>query len=357
MSQSYFVIPGLLLPESAKTRVSAEALKTAGSLTRGLCGELLEQSFQTRAYRHALHLVWLWRVLTRRTKPPAVAAFEWMACDGPELSTEVWNFDLAHEDAAGKLTAVDLSARSDMVEKISTLLTVPLREAGFTLQRWDSRIFVTRKSNWDAVVPPFSTRLYGKSTESDIEGDNAAVARNLMKTLSKLLESAALDTPRGTVNFVWISGGGHAERFYPPTLIRTLLSDEPAPLFWSQNAGILNHRTGALTGADKWPADAPAGDRIALIDALYEPYLREDWAGWEEKLPSVIDTVQKLKTAGLAKDCPDALIVALGASHSVSIPVRVSAGAAGSILARLKAMKQKEEPAEHWIFEREEARA
>lgn len=355
MTQAYFLIPGLLLPTHAKDHISNTTLERLTELSKGLCGDPISQQLDTGVYSDSVHYVWAWKVITRRPFAPALAPFRWLMDHGPELLAEVWQLHLAHRDALGRLVDVEPLLDEATTEALCRFLTPLLRHEGFVLQRWDTRLYLTRKSDWGVRVRPWRTLMHSSPDArrfEDLDGGDSERATQAEQTIARLnqaLETADIRLPDGrAVHALWISEGGHLQRFYPPTLLRSVLTDDPAILAWAQNAGILDHRTGRVTGATEWPSDAPNGERLAVIDELYEPWLNQDWALWQDKLPEVIDTMKRLSDNARLKGCDGALIVACGSRGTQSLPVKYTPRAF-SLLARLTA--QKTIPATDWLFE------
>ena len=92
--------------------------------------------------------------------------------------------------------------------------------------------------------------------------------------------------------------------------------------------------------------DAPAGDVVAVIDALYEPWLNRNWTLWSQRLPDAVNAFETLAAASKKKNCTTALIVACGMTDTVTLTA--PAAPASGLLARLT---QKRLPAASWLFE------
>ncbi len=355
MTQAYFLIPGLRLPTHAKDHISSETLEQLTDLSKGLCSDTIRQELDTGVYTDSIHYVWAWKVITRRQFAPALAPFRWLMDHGPELLSEVWQLHLAHRNVEGTLVDVEPLLDEATIEALCLCLTPALRQEGFVLQRWDTRLYLTRKTDWGVRVRPWRSIVHSTADAcrvEDLEGghsERATQALEAMRRLEQTLTDADIRLPDGrTIDSLWISEGGHLQRFYPPTLLRSVLTDDPAILAWAQNAGILDHRTGRVSGAEQWPSDAPNGERLAVIDDLYESWLTQDWSAWQQKLPEVIATVKRLSDNARLKGCDSALIVACGSRSTVSLPIKF-APRAFSLLARLTT--QKTVPAANWLFE------
>ncbi len=351
MSQAYFLIPGLLLPPDARKSVSQEALRTASALTKSVKGDAVRQTLVAGPLAGSPHLAWLWRVVTRRDLPFSSAPFAWLIDDGPDLTSEIWSPVFFATDETGR--PAELTLDDDAVERLCQLTRKPLEARGFTLQRWDRTFYLTRQTGWGVMTPEWPVIRAGLATPLDLaplpEAD-AAIAEGALSDLRELTDivknSGVTDAAGRPVTGLAITGGGCQQRFNPPTKIRSVLSDTPFIRSWAQESGILNHRTGRVTGAVEWPQDAPPGDVIAVLDALYEPWLRRDWTAWSEALPGVIASFETLSAAAKKKNCSASLLVACGMTDTVTVTT-APAGASG-LLARLT---QKAVPAESWIFE------
>lgn len=128
---------------------------------------------------------------------------------------------------------------------------------------------------------------------------------------------AAMGSPAQTV---WLCGGGGAfDYVYPPTKIRSVLTDNEAVKGWALAAGILLQRIGHVTGAESWLEDAPQGECIALIENLYEPWLKQDWQIWEARIPEVCERIDVLSAASKKRDAtPRSSLV-----RATALPYRV----------------------------------
>ena len=181
-----------------------------------------------------------------------------------------------------------------------------------------------------AAAAPFDVvQTQDANPETWIEGAEKSELIKLLGACETTL--AAMGSPAQTV---WLCGGGGAfDYVYPPTKIRSVLTDNEAVKGWALAAGILLQRIGHVTGAESWLEDAPQGECIALIENLYEPWLKQDWQTWEVRIPEVCERIDVLSAASKKKGCDAALIVGTGDGFTVSCPKRLSS--ARSLLARL----------------------
>ncbi|MGN1209043.1 MAG: hypothetical protein ACI4SV_01975, partial [Duodenibacillus sp.] len=142
MTQVYFLVPGLILPEEARTCISDDVLATLSQLSSDLAGEALMQPMGEGVFSRSVHLEWLWNVLMRSQAPAQTAAFAWPLEQGPQLfANDVLRLDAAHLTSDGQLERVTLT--DEAIEAVSLILTPILLEAGYTLQRWDTTFYVT----------------------------------------------------------------------------------------------------------------------------------------------------------------------------------------------------------------------
>ena len=221
MTQVYFLIPGLLLPEAARPFLSAETLAVAGRITRAAAGDAVTQVLTAGPAAASVHLAWLWRVLTRKPLPFASAPYAWLMDQGPELSGEIWRMHFAHDDGTA-LTDLDGRITNDAAESLAQLLRAPLDQAGFVLQRWDQTFYLTRKTDWGVEATAWPVLRAGVinrdctlAARSDAAPDALPKAQETVRTINSLLAGARITTDGTQVNFTWIDGGGHGGRGGP----------------------------------------------------------------------------------------------------------------------------------------------
>ncbi|EJX04607.1 hypothetical protein EVA_07284, partial [gut metagenome] len=96
MTQALLLIPGGRLPADVASDVLARCTpeeKQALNVIAAGAGQAVEQVLDTAVYRRAPHLIWLWRVITRRPAPPQEAPWRWLALGGREQATQFWSID------------------------------------------------------------------------------------------------------------------------------------------------------------------------------------------------------------------------------------------------------------------------
>ncbi|MDO4937440.1 MAG: hypothetical protein Q4E62_05950 [Sutterellaceae bacterium] len=355
MTQAYFLVPGLLLDESVHSAISEKSLALASELSSSLTGDPLMQELGTGVFSRSGHLCWLWSVLMKRTLPPQTAAYAWPVDQGPQLcSNDVFRLYPVNKSEDGVITSVTLT--EEVVEIFYKLITPVFDTLGFKLQRWDKVFYLTRKDNWGVALRPFEALVgHARDLALDIEGlaedamqkeAQRLAAVKVFETVESVLNQAKIEVGGTSVNALWIDGASRYANVYPPTTIRSVLTDDAAVFGWGLAAGILNHRLGKTTGALDWPSDAPSGERIAVIDNLYEAWLARDWNRWQEKLPDVVEQIKLLSESARKKGCDQVLIVACGNATTVSIPKKLTHPK--SLLARFSANKKLD--AARWLF-------
>lgn len=354
-TQAYLLVPGLIIPEGARNQIPTQALECVSSLSENLAGDVLRQEIGEGVFSRSAHLTWLWSVLMRQSPPAQCAAYSWPVKQGPQLfSNDVFELHLAHVDGAGILHAAMLT--DEQIESLSVVITPVLAQEGFTLQRWDAEFFLTRKTPWNVVARPFEAmtgfvRDYSRDLEINpgvqCAPETGIQVRAFIEKLEQTVASLQLlDSEGRPINAAWICAGGRYANVYPPTKIRSVLSDNPTVIGWALAAGILNHRMGPVTGVTEWPADAPNGECIAVIDSLYSAWLARDWARWTQQLPGTVEQVRALAQAARRKGCDQALIIGFGNAVSISIPLKLSNPR--SLLARLSGVRSLAPT--YWLF-------
>lgn len=363
MAQAYFLIPGLLLPQRAFARLSQETRTALAQLTLGATDEVQTQTLSRGVFSRATHDMWVWRVLCSRPSFPPIAPYVWHTELELVFASEVWRLDVGTRTSSGIAAIAQKELTEPLIEEICSRLIKPLAAEGFTLQRWDSVLYLTRRSNWPVATRPWSTMTTGhRAYERDIEPapgaeiDSVAAAQAVFSRLQNALCSPSpLSTDAGhAIDALWIWGGGRAGLIFPPTKIRGVLSDETAIISWSQNAGLFSHCTAAATGATDWPEQCAPGTRLAVLSDLYEPWLREDLAEWEKRIPALCQQIRTLFDAAARKECKQALIVGCGAQQCATVTLQAAAsGGVRGLLSKLK--HQRSLPPEEWIVEGESA--
>ena len=354
-TQAYLLVPGLIVPETARDFVPAQALECVKPLSENLAGDALKQEIGEGVFSRSAHLSWLWSVLMRQNAPAQCAAYAWPVKQGPQLfSNDVFELHFAHADDAGVLHAVTLT--DAQIEAVSLAATPVLAQSGFTLQRWDADFFLTRKTPWEVVARPFEAmagfvRDFSRDLEPNpivgAEPDACVRARAFVEDLESTVSALGLADAGGrAVNAAWICAGGRYANVYPPTKIRSVLADDATVIGWALAAGILNHRMGPAAGVTEWPSDAPNGECIAVVDTLYEAWLSRDWTRWAQKLPETVEQIRALSLAARRKGCDQALVVGFGNAVSVSIPQKLTNPR--SLLARFSGVRSL--APSYWLF-------
>lgn len=346
MTQAYFIVPGLLVPTQADLEtVLPQARSDLEKITQG-SEDWTEQTLAESYQKGSAHLVWCWRVLTRSHETMATAPYRWVTQGGPRLSGQIWRLSLLRCDKNRNVVGKSPLTEEQQNRVYSTLYPL-LQNAGFTLQRWDDAFFLSRKTPWPVSSREVET-LLGRPIprEQGFFSDDSKNIQRASALIDKLTQAlCALGI--ADLDGLWIDGGGIIQDFYPPTQIRSVLSNDTAVLGWADAAGILNHRVGEITGATSWPADAPRGSVLALFPNLYEAWLRNDWAAWNRALPEVAEQLVTLKEAARLRGCDEALIVASGTKMTKTFSVKLTNPK--SLLARFRT--QRSPDARAWLVE------
>ena len=346
MTQAYFIVPGLLVPNrNAWKAISSEAIACVEKLTQG-AEDWTEQTLAGPHQTGSAHLIWCWRVLTRSREAMATAPYRWVTQGGPRLSGQIWRLSLLHCDKNGDVLGKAPLTEAQQNRVYSTLYPL-FQKDGFTLQRWDADFYLSRKTPWPVSVREVET-LLGHAIPNEQgffsdKAENVTKALALLDTLTQAIQRLGI----ADLERLWIDGGGSIQDFYPPTQIRSVLSDDAAVLGWADSAGILNHRVGKITGALSWPSDAPRGAVLALFPNLYKAWIQCNWAEWNCALPKLAEQLITLKEAARLRGCDEALIVACGEKMTKTFAVKLTNPK--SILSRFRPQKSPEVNA--WIIE------
>lgn len=346
MTQAYFIVPGLLVPNrNAWKAISSEAIACVGKLTQG-AEDWAEQILAGPHQTGSAHLIWCWRVLTRSREAMATAPYRWVTQGGPRLSGQIWRLSLLHCDKNGDVLGKAPLTEAQQNRVYSTLYPL-FQKDGFTLQRWDADFYLSRKTPWPVSVREVET-LLGHAIPNEQgffsdKAENVTKALALLDTLTQAIQRLGI----ADLERLWIDGGGSIQDFYPPTQIRSVLSDDAAVLGWADSAGILNHRVGKITGALSWPSDAPRGAVLALFPNLYKAWIQCNWAEWNCALPKLAEQLITLKEAARLRGCDEALIVACGEKMTKTFAVKLTNPK--SLLSRFRPQKSPDVNA--WIIE------
>lgn len=346
MTQAYFIVPGLLVPNrNAWKAISSEAIAGVEKLTQG-AEDWTEQTLAGPHQTGSAHLIWCWRVLTRSREAMATAPYRWVTQGGPRLSGQIWRLSLLHCDKNGDVLGKAPLTEAQQNRVYSTLYPL-FQKDGFTLQRWDADFYLSRKTPWPVSVREVET-LLGHAIPNEQgffsdKAENVTKALALLDTLTQAIQRLGI----ADLERLWIDGGGSIQDFYPPTQIRSVLSDDTAVLGWADSAGILNHRVGKITGALSWPSDAPRGAVLALFPNLYKAWIQCNWAEWNCALPKLAEQLITLKEAARLRGCDEALIVACGEKMTKTFAVKLTNPK--SLLSRFRPQKSPDVNA--WIIE------
>lgn len=351
MPTVYFLIPGARIPEEALKSVLDKPL--AAKLETAFAGlgeariEQLSGGILSPFSRCAHHL-WFWSVVTRAKTTPAHAGYVWLEDHGPALATEVWDVTPCRLEAGRTVSLADDPLSAEEIDRCSPAIRAALEKEGFVLQQWDELWYASRTKDWDAVVRPWECQAGFAFDETAAEGDREK-AFSLMRRLGEVIAESEVARERRAAgrpapDFVWVSGGGRPVRFYPPTKIRAVLSDEPVLRSWAMEAGILCQYVGKTSGLE-WPSDAPPGDVIAVVSDLWAPWLAGDWQAWARALPGTLEKIAVIREKALARKDETAVFIACGDGTTATL-----APAKATLKSRLLSRFAKKTPADlSWL--------
>ena len=324
MSKAFILIPGARLPadeaESVLARLSAEASAALAVFGEG-AGRRVTQVLDAGPCRRAPHLSWLWRVLTRRQSHPHEAPWRWLALGGREQAPELWSLSPLTLSPEGRILPDAPVPDEHEFMRLTSAIEPLFLEAGFRLQIWDTNWFLTRREDWPLAAAPRAAVSYLLPEEAPLTGEAADEARLLLAQAAAILAAHPVNAEREAkglprIDALWISGGGHEELFFPPTLFRSVAADDEAVRGWANAAGILLERIGKDTG--RWP-DAPQGDVIAVIDSLYDAWLARDWDRWAKALPYTAERAKAYREDAKRFGANDVFFVLFGESGAVTL--------------------------------------
>ena len=339
MSKAFILIPGARLPEGEAQRIlsslpeaSARALSSLGEGA----GQVVAQVLDAGCYRRAPHLSWLWRVITRRNSTPHEAPWRWLSLGGREQAPELWCLTpLSLENGHVLAERPELEEREFM--ELTFAIEPVFLKAGLRVQIWDTSWFLTRREDWAVTTAPAMALPGLMLDEAPVEGEAAEEVKGLLREVRAILadhpvNAARRAAGRHAVDALWISGGGHEELFFPPTLIRSVASDDAAVRGWANAAGILIERIGRDTG--RWP-EAPHGDVVAVIEDLYPAWLARDWEAWARALPEVARKAASYREDAKRFEADDVLVVAFGETGAATLaPAEAEASWRGDLFRR-----------------------
>ena len=341
MSKAFILIPGARLPAEEADAVLARLTPAESAALASFgdgAGRRHTQVLDAGPCRRAPHLSWLWRVLTRRNSHPHEAPWRWLALGGREQAPELWCLTPLTLGGDGRILPETPEADDREFIALTASIEPVFLEAGFRLQIWDNRWFLTRREDWPLIAAPRAAVSYLTPAEAPLEGEAADDARALLERCAGILAEHPVNAERtasGRPRFdaLWISGGGHEELFFPPTLFRSVAADDDAVRGWANAAGILLERLGRDTG--RWP-DAPQGDVIAVINDLYDPWLARDWPRWQAALEGTARRAALYREDAKRFGASDVLFVLFGETGAATLAPAEPASLMEKIFGRKK---------------------
>ena len=325
MSTAYYLLPGARLPKDVAPAVIPRIDRSLlDPILEGLgtpvCQRLAEGL--TLPFARCTHHLWFWGVVPRGKTTPAHAAYVWLEDHGPTLATEIWSVTPCVEENGVYRSLGSDPLTAEEIDRCSEPLRKTLAKFGFALQQWDTLWYATRMKDWEAVLRPWECQDGMGLDEGAIAGDRD-MALECLRACAETMAGTEITAGRKAAgrpapNAVWIAGGGRQIRFYPPTLIRAVMSDEPVLRSWAMEAGMLCQFVSRTTGKT-WPEEAAPGDMIAVISDLWEPWLRGDWDAWLAALPGVASKIAELKAAAIERKTESTAIVACGLGTTATL--------------------------------------
>ena len=340
MSKAFILIPGARLPEGEAQRIlsslpeaSARALSSLGEGA----GQVVAQVLDAGCYRRAPHLSWLWRVITRRNSTPHEAPWRWLSLGGREQAPELWCLTpLSLENGHVLAERPELEEREFM--ELTFAIEPVFLKAGLRVQIWDTSWFLTRREDWAVTTAPAMALPGLMLDEAPVEGEAAEEVKGLLREVRAILADHPVNAARRAFMEEWQEYTmNDRELFFPPTLIRSVASDDAAVRGWANAAGILIERIGRDTG--RWP-EAPHGDVVAVIEDLYPAWLARDWEAWARALPEVARKAASYREDAKRFEADDVLVVAFGETGAATL-----APAEAGLMERLFRRKSSVEPA------------
>ncbi len=346
MSTLFFLIPGLRLPK----KTAADVLQHAHSNVRdalrflgsGRGAPVAQRLVENPFFERTPHWCWLWKALARRSGDPLESAALWRVAGGPQLDRELALLRPVSIAESGAVDALTELADDELLPLVFALS--PAVEAeGLRLFMCGNALFLSpanAKETLSLCAAPAHSLLgngaptWQEALRCGMTCRDAAKVARVLTSLEALLASsekcAAINEKRvregrPRISAFWASSAAKDESFYPPSRFRALLSDDPAVRGWALAAGIPAFRVKPFAKTLVWP-DMPPGDAAAVLDDLYEPWLKGDWTEWEMRLPKVVERIEKLRESAKAKNLvfADELIVTFGAGGALTLPPQKS---------------------------------
>lgn len=323
MTTAFYLLPGARLPQGCAREVLA-SLTDADRTRLTALGTGREppgiQRLSEPLHEYSPHRAWLWKVLTHRTGAPVIAPYAWMAEHGPRLDQEFWSIDFWTKDPSGRLARFEFA--DDALPRAACAADPVLAESGMRLMISGKSFYAATREGLDYSARPFED-LCGMEAAHIAHLPHLAdgADKERVNALLHRIEGAlreALPEETKAICGLWLSGGGRSAPVFPPSTFRSVLANDRTALAWAEDAGIPKAYLGTLGKKTKWP-EAPEGDRILVIDDLYDAWLKHDWDAWVERIPKLLDKLEhwigEEKPARLTEN----VIVAFGHGTSATL--------------------------------------
>ena len=356
MTTCFYLLPGARLPEAAAREAvgtlrasdpaSLEAWTALGAGREPPGVQRLAEPLHARSP----HQAWLWKVLTHRTGAPITAPYEWIASGGPVLDQEFWKLTPWRRAAGGRIEPLRIPEAD--IPLAACALDPVAAAAGLRLMISGSSFFLCRRTPWALSAMPFED-LSGTADADPLEhltGEDKPAAVELMKTLAEAARKTSGDLSE--LDGFWLSGGGEYAPIFPPSTYRSVVCDDSTVLAWAAAAGIpravllpAHSRERDRIRHEKAYAQAPIGDRIVVLDGLFEPWRCGDWAAWREALPKVLADLALWRGREKAAGIDSAVFVFFGTDGAATLMPSPKS------LNPLKLFKRSVLPLESWFVD------
>lgn len=321
MSTAFILVPGALLPVEPYANLDPSSVEALNRLA-GDADKAVAQRMPFETFARLPHYAWLWRVLSRETTPPGVAPWLWTGAGARPIAPELWRLVPASVGADGRIKEL-LAFDEEDVPLVISPVEKALGTAGMRLQLWDNVFYGSRADAWGAATVPGRSLLGEVPGKTVVVGDEAA-HRALDEALTRAVTESGVNEARAArglpaIDVLLAVDGGAYRRFAHPTLMRSVVSEDPVIRGWAESAGIPPAYITAGTDKGAWPAEAPDGDVIAVIDDLIEPKLASDWGLWAERLPGAVAKVEAFRASAAAREAEATLVICFGDAQAVTL--------------------------------------
>ncbi len=317
MSTAFIMIPGASLPLDRYTKLQSEDIAQLTSIM-GEANRATSLPMPFETFERLPHMVWLWQGLSMSKEPPSTAPWLWQSMGAHPIAPELWSLtplSVVHGDIVECLEFTP-----EEIPQLLVGLESVLFDEGFRLQVWDQALFASRAEPWPAATMP-AMGVLGMSYQDIVTVSECDRHRLLCEKLTEAVNKTGINQVRREkglpiIDMLFLNGGGTYHRINPPTLTRSVATDNPVVRSWAEAAGIMPEYltdTSALT----WPANTPQGDVIVVLEDLLKPYLLNEMTAWRSALPEVAKKVNAFREAAKAREHESIIVIAGGAQRIV----------------------------------------